>query len=94
MEEEQKNNEESSNTGEDAGPSLAATNSTGPNLPAKSSGPTLVTPEDDVARSIRHTQPRASCSTSQESVFVASRKFYRSASGVLSLQEVLKEKQV
>ncbi|GAB0187254.1 dynein heavy chain 8, axonemal [Grus japonensis] len=92
----QKNNTESSNAGEDAGLSLAATNSAGPNLTAESSVPAAVTPEDVVVRSIRQTRQIASFSSSRESLSAASRKlsrFCRSTSGVLSLQEALKEKQ-
>lgn len=97
MEGAQKNNKESSNTGEDAGPSLAAAKSTGPYLTVESSVPAPVISEDAVARSIRHSRQIASFCSSQESFSLASRKlsrFCRSASGVLSLQEVLKEKQV
>lgn len=97
MEGVQKNNKESSNAGEDAGPSLAATNNAGSNITAECSVPAPIALEDAVARSIRHTREIASFSSSQESFSIASRRlsrFCRSTSGVLSLQEVLKEKQV
>ncbi|XP_074720939.1 dynein axonemal heavy chain 8 [Strix uralensis] len=96
MERVQKNNKERLNTGEDAGPSLAIANSAGHNLTAESSVPALVTPEDAVARSIRHTLQIASFSSSQESFSLASQRlsrFCQSTSGVLSFQEVWKEKQ-
>uniref|UniRef100_A0A663EUR1 Dynein axonemal heavy chain 8 n=1 Tax=Aquila chrysaetos chrysaetos TaxID=223781 RepID=A0A663EUR1_AQUCH len=96
MEGVQKNNKESSNTGEDAGPSLAAINNAGSNLTAECSVPAPTALEDAVARSIHHTREIASFSSSQESFSIASRRlsrFCRSTSGVLSLQEVLKEKQ-
>jgi len=92
-----KNNKESSNAGEDAGPSYAAANSAGPNLTAESSVPAVVTPKDAVARSICHTRQIDSFSSSQGSLSVASHslsRFCQSAGRVLSLQEFLKEKQV
>ncbi|XP_074024884.1 dynein axonemal heavy chain 8 [Numenius arquata] len=97
MEGVQENNNESSNSGEEAGPSVAATNSAGPNLTVESSVPAIVLPEDALPRSIHHTRRMTSYSSSLDSFSIASRKlsrFCRSASGVLSLQEVLRERQV
>lgn len=97
MEGVRKSNKESSNTGEDAGPGLAARHGAGSNVTAESSMPAHVTPEDAVARPTHYSRQMPSFSSSQESTSVASRRlsrFCRNTSGVLSLQEIFKEKQV
>ncbi|XP_064014378.1 dynein axonemal heavy chain 8 [Pogoniulus pusillus] len=96
MEEVKTNSKENANTGEDGGPNLAATHRAGPNLKAESSVPAPITQEDAGARSVRYFTQRSSYASSLECHSIASRrsKFCRSASGVLSLQEFLKEKQV
>lgn len=94
--EEVKNSKEKANTGEDDGPNLAATHRAGPNLKAESSVPAPITQEDSGARSVRYFTRLSSYASSLECHSITSRrsKFCRSASGLLSLQEFLKEKQV
>nr|XP_021145140.1 dynein heavy chain 8, axonemal isoform X1 [Columba livia] len=90
MEKIQKNSKESSNTGEDA-----SRNSAGLNLTTESPVPVLLTPEDAVTKSARSSRQIPSLASSRESVSAAVRKlsrFCRGTSGVLSMQEILKEK--
>lgn len=92
MEKIQKNSKDSSSTGEDA-----SKNSAGPNLTTESPVPALLAPEDAVTKSARSSRQIASLASSRESLSVAARKlsrFCRGTSGVLSMQEVLKEKKV
>lgn len=92
MEKIQKNSKESSNTGEDA-----SRNSAGLNLTTESPVPVLLTPEDAVTKSARSSRQIPSLASSRESVSAAVRKlsrFCRGTSGVLSMQEILKEKKV
>lgn len=94
MEGVQEGNNENSDTGEVAGPHPEAAKSTGHNLTVEDSLPVPAAPEDAGARPARQ---MAAFSPSQETFSAASRKlsrFCRSSSGVLSLQEALKEKQV
>lgn len=82
MEGTRKRYRESLNTGEGARPVLSAES---------------FMPEDTTARSLRLSQNLASFSSSLDSFSAASRKlsrFCRGTSGPLSLQEILKEKQV
>uniref|UniRef100_A0A8B9E3F0 Dynein axonemal heavy chain 8 n=1 Tax=Anser cygnoides TaxID=8845 RepID=A0A8B9E3F0_ANSCY len=93
MEGVQEGNNENSDTGEVAGPHPEAAKSTGHNLTVEDSLPVPAAPEDAGARPARQ---MAAFSPSQETFSAASRKlsrFCRSSSGVLSLQEALKEKQ-
>ncbi|KAK2535705.1 hypothetical protein Q9233_003631 [Columba guinea] len=90
MEKIQKNSKDSSNTGEDA-----SRNSGGPNLTTESPVPVLLTPEDAVTKSARSSRQIPSLASSRESISAAARKlsrFCRGTSGVLSMQEILKEK--
>ncbi|XP_064365601.1 dynein axonemal heavy chain 8 [Dromaius novaehollandiae] len=92
-----RDNIESSNTGEDAGPSLTAAGSSGPSLTApEDSAPGHTAPQDAGPTSAGHARQTANLSSFQESSHPVNHrlsKFRRSTSGVQSLQEILREKQ-
>lgn len=93
MEGVQEVNNENSNTGEDAGPHPEAAKSTGQNLTVEDTLPVPAAPENAGAKPAQ----QMNISSSQETFSAASHRlsrFCRSSSGVLSLQEALKEKQV
>nr|XP_038033594.1 dynein heavy chain 8, axonemal [Anas platyrhynchos] len=92
MEGVQEANNENSNTGEDAGPHPEAAKSTGQNLTVEDTLPVPAAPENAGAKPAQ----QMNISSSQETFSAASHRlsrFCRSSSGVLSLQEALKEKQ-
>uniref|UniRef100_A0A8C3GNK9 Dynein axonemal heavy chain 8 n=1 Tax=Cairina moschata TaxID=8855 RepID=A0A8C3GNK9_CAIMO len=92
MEGVQEGNNENSNTGEDAEPHPEAAKSTGQNLTVEDTLPVPAAPENAGAKPAR----QMAFSSSQETFSAASHRlsrFCRSSSGVLSLQEALKEKQ-
>lgn len=97
MENVQEDNNENSNTGEDSGSSHVAADSTGQNLTTEDSvsGPVARGNAED--KSVHHVQQVVNSSPSEESFIPVTRRvsrLYRSSAGVLSMQEILKEKQV
>lgn len=97
MENVQEDNNENSNTGEDSGSSHVAADNTEQNVTTEYSVSGPVAPGDAGAKSVQDTQQVANSSPSQESVIPVPRRLsrlYRSSAGVLSMQEILKEKQV
>ncbi|XP_040553568.1 dynein axonemal heavy chain 8 isoform X1 [Gallus gallus] len=96
MENVQEDNNENSNTGEDSGSSHVAADNTEQNVTTEDSVSGPVAPGDAGAKSVQDTQQVANSSPSQESVIPVPRRLsrlYRSSAGVLSMQEILKEKQ-
>lgn len=96
MENVQEDNNENSNTGEDSGSGQVAADNTGQNLTTEDSVSGPVAPGDAEDKSVHHAQQVVN-SSSQESFIPVTRRLsrlYRSSAGVLSMQEILKEKQV
>lgn len=97
MENVQEDNNENSNTGEDSGSGQVAADNTGQNLTTEDSVSGPVAPGNAEDKSVHHAQQVVNSSPSQESFIPVTRRLsrlYRSSAGVLSMQEILKEKQV
>uniref|UniRef100_A0A8C2TFR5 Dynein axonemal heavy chain 8 n=1 Tax=Coturnix japonica TaxID=93934 RepID=A0A8C2TFR5_COTJA len=105
MENVQEDNNENSNVAEDSEPSHVAEESEPSNVAEDNTEPSLTTedsmsasdaPEDAEAKPVQPAQQIVNASPSQEALLAANRKMsrlYRSSAGVLSMQEILKEKQ-